>query len=373
VAFGSKKSATQTKIVDMDLAASALAKAVYDGDIVNFRLLFLPFSPIREDSSERLEDPKYAYLLPDEEMEEQREFRDLLAKVREAATWQHILAELEANRPAQLPSELVILVGDNAVYRGKYTSAAQAYELLRIRRRMQDEFFLQADEALDAGNLKRAVHGYLIATGLDYDYAAFPEPLPQVPDFQRSALMLHGVYPERPQDCLPLQEVETFSRTALSYLLLDTAAAARLESRPLKQRLAFLAELVRQRDPEWQEFVHRYREACKLMQDFEKRIERATSERGKSRASLADEIEEMLGEDPRAIPTCLLGRAIENGEWWQYLKELAYKHPAAALFVSRQVVGETEIIVPRYRDDSTVPRDLGLVTGSAPAEIAAKG
>jgi hypothetical protein len=354
----------QEKPVNEELAALALAKAVYDGDMVNFRLLFTPFSPIRVDSSERLEDEKYAYLRPDEETAGSHEFREVLNLVRGGAMWGHIQRELSANRPARLPWELVLRLGDSAVLLGKYTSASQAYELLRVRRRMQDEFFAQADKAFDEGNLKRAVRGYVIATGLDYDYAAFPEPLPLVPDFQRRALMLHGVYPERVEDCLPLQERDAFLRTALTYLLLDANAATRLESRPIERRLQFLAELVRQRDPEWREFVHRYREACGMMRDFEKRIERAKAESG-SRNSLAEQIEEALGHDPRAIPACLLGRSIENGEWWQYLKELAYRHPASILFVSRQLVGETEIIVPRYRGDSPVPRELGLIAGAS--------
>ncbi|MCC6698017.1 MAG: hypothetical protein IT365_20515 [Candidatus Hydrogenedentes bacterium] len=369
MAWGKSKSASVEKSVDMDLGAEALAKAVHDGDMVNFRLLFLPFSPLRKDSSERLEDEKYAYLRPDSETQSRPEFREALAVVRERTVWQHIESELAANRPAQLPWELVLLLGDNAVRLGKYTNAAQAYEVLRIRRKMQEEFFRQADEALDAGKVKRGVRGYVAATSLEYDYAAFPEPLPKVPDFQRRALILHGVYPERVEDCLPLQELEAFLRAALTYLLLDAPAAARLESRPVAQRLAFLAELVQQRDPEWRAFVHRYREACDLMRDFDKRITRATAERGRTQASLAGEIEEVLGQDPRAIPSCLLGRTIENGEWWQYMQELAYLHPAAALFVSRQLVGDVEILVPRYRADSPVPRELGLITGPGSAEL----
>lgn len=365
MARGKRKAAGQDKVVNMELAALSLAKAIHDGDIVNLRLLFMPFSPIRSDSSERLEDDKYAYLLPDDETEASLEFREALQLVQRDSIWQHIEGELEAKRPARLPWELVLQLGDNAVTLGKYTSASQAYELLRIRRRMQDIFYAQADRAFDEGNLKRAVHGYVIATGLDYDYAAFPEPLPLVPDFQRRALMLHGVYPERPEDSAPLQEPEMFLRTALTYLLLDAGAAARLESRSREQRVAFLAELVRQRDPEWHEFVHRYREACDKMRDFEKRIERAKAESESSNSSLAEQIESILGEDPHAIPASLLGRTIEEGEWWQYLKELAFKHPASVLFLSRQLVGESEIIVPRYRADSPVPRELGLVTGTA--------
>ena len=48
-------------------------------------------------------------------------------------------------------------------------------------------------------------------------------------------------------------------------------------------------------------------------------------------------------------------------EWWQYLKDMAYAHPASALFVARQAVShDTEIIMPRYRADSQLARRLGL-------------
>ena len=359
--FGRRKTAAAPKVVDPELTARALAKAVAAGDFVNLRLLFQSFSPARVESSERFEDPKYAYLLPDAELESTPAFRDALRRVQDSATWSHIQGELDANRPAQLPAELVLLLADNAVGLGKYTIASQAYELLRIRRRMQDEFFTQAGKALDDGNVRRAVHGYLIATGLDYNYAAFPEPLPVVPDWQTRALMLHGEYPRSADDCIPLQQPEQFLRTALSYLLLEGRAAAQIESRPLPVRLSFLAELVKQRDPSWRDFVHRYREACGLMQEFEARIQHAVAERGGGRVSLAREIEEMAGEDPHKIPATLLGRTIEGGEWWQYLKELAYRHPASALFISRQIIGETEIIVPRYRGDSPVPGAVGLL------------
>lgn len=363
--FRRKKAADAPKIVDPERSANAFAKAVADGDFVNFRLLFQSFSPARASSSERFEDPKYGYLLPNGEEVSKPEFREALRLVREDATWRHIQNELDANRPAQLPAGLVMRLADNAVRLGKYSIASQAYELLRIRRRMQDEFFGQADAALDEGNVRRAVHGYLVAIGLEYNYAAFPEPLPLVPDWQTKALMLHGEYPRSPEDCISLQQPEQFLRTALNYLLLDSRAAARIEGRPIAARLSFLAELIKQRDPRWRDFVHRYRDACGQMRDFEERIQHAMSERGGGRVSLAREIEEMLGEDPHKVPATLLGRTIDGGEWWQYLKELAYTHPASALFISRQVIGETEIIVPRYRGDSPVPSAVGLLPAAA--------
>ncbi len=371
--FGKSKKTQAPKVVNPDLTAKALAKAIVDGDSVNLRLLFQPFSPAREDSPERFETDKYAYLLPDAETESSRRFAKAMTLVRHPFTWKHIEQELHANRPAQMPSELVLLLADDAVREGKFTTAAQAYEVLRIRPRMQDEFYKQADAALDAEDVDKAVDGYLIASGLEYNYAAFPEPLPTVLNFQTTALMLHGVYPEKPEDCVALQEPETFVRTALIYLLGDAKAAARLAERPLAVRLGFLERLVYCRDPRWEEFVQRYRESCVVLQDFQARIAHASPEAAGTSATIAAEIEEILGEDPRVISSTMLGRTIPDGDWWQYLKELAYENPPAILFVSRQIIGEKEIIVPRYRGDSPIPPRLGLLPAPAGQTVGASG
>jgi hypothetical protein len=353
----------------MDLAAKAYAKAVHDGDIVNLRFLFGPFSPARTTSPEQFETEKYAYLAPDEEQEGDRGFREALALVQSRDVWAHIENELTMTRPPQLPYELVLMLGDNAVRQGRFTSAAQAYEMLRIRGRMQELTLEEADRRLEQGDIKQAVRGYVVASGLEYDYAAFPEPLPRTPDYQMRALVLHGDYPERPEDCLPMQEASTFLQTALGYLLLSNDIAARLENRSVDTRAAFLKELIETRDPAWHDFVTRYQEALGLKREFAERIQRAIDARaregGRGRQSLAGEIDEALGADPRRIPAVLLGREIEQGEWWQYLKELAFLHPAGILFVSRQFIGEDEIIVPLYREESPVVTALGLVPGAA--------
>ena len=367
--FGHKRQgAPEEEHVDMELAAQAFAKAVHDGDIVNLRFLFGPFSPARSSSPEQFETEKYAYLLPEDEQAQTREFRAALDRVRSRDVWAHIENELTMTRPPQLPSELVLMLADNAVRQGKFTSAAQAYELLRIRGRMQELLLEEADACLDHGDIKRAVRGYVLASGLEYDYAAFPEPLPKTPDYQMRALVLHGDYPERPEDCLALQETSSFLQTALGYLLLSNDIAARLEDRPVEARTAFLKELVEDRDPAWRDYVHRYREALSLKREFAERIDRAVAARKEEDATtqdLAGEIDEMLGAEPGRIPAVLLGREIEDGAWWQYMKELAFLHPAGILFVSRQFIGDEEIIVPLYPDDSPVVKALGLIPGSA--------
>ena len=99
----------------------------------------------------------------------------------------------------------------------------------------------------------------------------------------------------------------------------------------------------------------------KWLQDAQQQLRDSYADFEKSVA----EIDEQMTTDPSAISALLLGRAIPGGAWWQYMKELAYEHPAAVLFVSRQAIGETEIVMPRYRADSTAVRRLGLVPEGA--------
>ncbi len=354
--------AAAPKSVDMDLVAQALAKAVCDGDIVNFQTLLAAFSPARESSTEVLESEKYAYLLPGETQRADERFRTALDAVRDAKTWAHIQGELQAKRPAQLPSGLLMMLADNAVREQKYGVAAQAYELLRIRHKMLDEFLKQADQALADGDTEKGVGGYLIAIGLSYDYAAFPEPLAAVSNYQTNALMLHGVYPARPEDCVALQEEEAHVNAALEFLLPDEEVSSRLRQYPFNVRLDFLKELVTQLDPDWEAFRTRYAEACRLTQAFGERLKLVS---GPHTETLEEEIEEQQGPDPRDIMVTLLGREIEDGQWWQFIKELAYEHPAAVLFIARQLVGDTEILMPRMLADSAVPKALGLTAESA--------
>jgi hypothetical protein len=350
----------EKKSVNPETIAKALAKAVWAGNIVNFRFLFLPFSPARADSSETFEQDRYNYLLPDDAAVREPSFQKALALVKREDVWKHIQSELEANRPAQLPSDLLLLLADNAVRAGKYTSAAQAYEQLRIRMRMQEEFLVEADRALDRNDISTAVRGYLIATGFAYDYAAFPEPLPEVGDFQVRALALHGDYPERPEDYIALQPHEQFLRSALDYLLLSAEIASRLESRPVEVKEAVFLELVKHRAPDWHEFALRYRDAFAQTVQLGTRLTSEAAETEVKQEGLAAVLAEERQHDAQKIMTVLLGREITDGEWWQYLKELAYENPPAVLFVGRQLVADREFIFPVLRRDSPLPARLGL-------------
>jgi hypothetical protein len=351
------RAAAQKPHVTDDAIAACLAKAVAEGDIVNFRYMFSANAPLRDASPELLDSEKYAYLRLDGA--EPPRYAEARALVRAPETWAQIRKQLEKKGPPQLPAKPLLELADNAVRLEKYHAAAQAYELLRVRRRMQELYFEQGDAALDAGEVERAVRAYVIATGLDYDYAAFPEPMPTAPNYQSRALMLHAVYPQRPEQAVALQPPQTHLRIALEYLLLPEAAG-RLSERPFEQGLEFLEVLVRQRDPRWDEFRARFRAACELATACADRLARDASQQ--QAASLADELADMQQEHrPAEIPAALLGREIDKGEWWQYVKELAYEHPPAVLFVSRQRISkDTEILMPRYVGGSQLVQRLGL-------------
>ena len=348
--------------VSSDTINIALAKAVADGDIVVLRQLFGPASPLREWSTENIYTGKYAYMLPAQEEETASLFCDALELVSDEHIARQAREQLAKDGPPQLHAALILALADNAVRLGKYSSAAQAYEMLRIRPRMQDEFFRLGDAALDENDVGKGAVAYVIATGLAYNYAAFPEPLPSVPDYQSRALLLHADYPTTPDSCVALQPPDTFIKTALTYLLLDAEAAARLDARPMAQRVAVAAEIVRRTDRLWDEFVERYHKACALVTEFSRRFERQANQEKEAEGALNLEIEaDQERQDPKSIPECLLGRPVLDGAWWQYLKELAYEHPAAALFVARQAVGnDVEIIMPRMREDCPLLAALGL-------------
>lgn len=357
-----KRTSDTPKTVDPAVVADALAKCIVDGDIVNFRLIFASFSPARVDSTETFSDEKYAYLLPSVEQKRQPAFTEAVALTRAPRIWEHITRELAANRPAQLPAELVLALADNAVRLGKWTAAAQAYELIRIRRRMQEEFIKQGLAFLDAGRIREAVRGVRIGAALAYDYAAFPEPLPLVPRYQSRALMLHALYPMRAEDCLALLPPEHHVQIALNYLLFDSETAGRLHAAPLDRRVDFVKELITQIDPDWPVFTRRFADACQKMLEFGERSHRIGH---KETETLADEVAEQQVDDPWEITRTLLGRDLPGAQWWQYLKELAYEHPAAVLFLSRQVIGDHEILVPRLRANAPLPAALGLANAVA--------
>lgn len=353
-------SVTKAPITD-DIITQCLAKAVADGDIVNFRFLFIAYSPLREDSTEDIHSARYAYLRPSPEEQQSPAYRTALAEVSKPHILQHVRQQLAKKGPAQLPAEPLILLADNAVRLGKYTSAAQTYELLRIRRRMQDLFLEKGIEHLEQRHFREAARGLRIAAALDYDYAAFPEALPRVPNYQRQALILHAEYPKRPEDSVALQPPDMHFNTALSYLLLHKEIAGRLTSYPLETRLELILELVKLVDPHWDAFAARYKEACALVEAWRRHL----SERNVTleEDDLDDDLRD-AGEDefdPVEIPACLLGRRLEGGEWWQYLKELAYEHPPSVLFLARQAVSkEREILVPRILSGNPLPARLGL-------------
>lgn len=350
-----------TKGVEQEIIDLALAKAIADGDIVNFRFLFLPYSPLREDSTEDIESIKYSYLLPTEEEEQSSLFKSALELVSRKDIREHIQKELHKKGPAQLPSDLLLALADNAVRHEKFTSASQAYELLRIRHRMQELYFAQGEKELTKNNICNAVRAYRIASALEYDYSAFPEPLPAVPRYHDQALILHAEYKTVWSECIGNLPPENFLKTAFNYLFLFPEHASRITNKPIEVQIPFLVELIHQIDPQWKEFIQRVNQIVPLIQDLYQEL-KARVERIADGHLWEDEWDEGLNtEKYLEISEQLLGRELNQKDWWAYLKELAYEHPPSALFVSRQMIGkEQEIILPRYNSDNPIMMQLNL-------------
>jgi len=342
------------------LLDECLAYAVAEGDIVNFRLLFMPASPFRKDSPEDASTPKYDYLFP--ETTDTPRYREALSLIQQEDISRFIREQLDRKGPPKLPWQAVLALGDNAARLGKYTAAAQAYELLRVRRRIQDIVLDKADERLNRGEIAAAVRGYTIALGLQYDYAAFPEPLPAVPDYQERAPALHSVYPASTEQTLSLQEDAVLCKAALNYLLPYAEFSGRLEQAAPETRIQFTAALIRGLDHDWAAFAEVFRKAAQLTANYQPVFDKLNAFR--------PDIIEVLAEPPldpailpelRTIPQMLSRASAANHEWWHYIKTMAYHHPGAALFVSRQRLSATEeIVVPRIRPDSALAKALEL-------------
>lgn len=355
------KTGNTAKIVEQEVIDLAMAKAIADGDIVNFHFLFLPYSPLREDSTEDIYSIKYSYLLPTDEEEQSPTFKSALDLVSREDIRQHINKQLHKKGPVQLPSELLLALADNAVRQEKFTSASQAYELLRIRRRMQELFFEQGEIELMQGDIPTAVRAYRIASSLEYDYGAFPEPLPAVPRYHEHALILHAEYKTRQNECIGNLPLEDFLKTAFHYLFLLPEHASKITNKPTEIQVKFLIELIQQIDPNWEQFVQHVQETIPLIQELYQEL-KLRMEGIASGHLREDEWDEGLDTEKfLTISELLLGRKLNNPEWWAYLKELAYEHPPSMLFIDRQLIGkEKEIIIPRYNLENPVVQQLNL-------------
>ncbi len=355
------KNTPPQKIVEQEIIDLALAKAIADGDIVNFRFLFLPYSPLREDSTEDINSIKYSYLLPDEEEEQNPAFKSALELVSRKDIREHVQKELHKKGPAQLHSDLLLSLADNAVQKGKYTSASQAYELLRIRHRMQELFFAQGEKELEKGNIPLAVRAYYIASSLEYDYSAFPEPLPAVPRYHDQALILHAEYKTQWNECIGNLPLETFLKTSFNYLFLLPEHAGKVTTKPIEVQVPFLVELIHLIDPSWEQFIQRVNQAIPLLQELYQEL-KTRIEHIAGGQLWEDEWDEGLDvEKYMELSAILLGRKLNQKDWWVYLRELSYEHPPSALFVARQMIGkEHEIIVPRYDTNNPIAQQLTL-------------
>ena len=351
----------ETVAQDYDaLLDECLAHAVAEGDIVNFRLLFMPASPFREDSPEDASTPKYDYLFRNHPMRPGTGKR--LAAVSRPEIGRFVREQLARKGPPRLPWQLLLALGDNAARLGKYTAASQAYELLRVRRRFQDLTLDKADAQLRQGNIQTAVKGYGIALGLQYDYGAFPEPLPAVPDYQERAPALHQAYPATPEQTLALQDDEVLCRAALGYLLPFKEFSGRFQQFEPETLVPFTAALIRALDEDWDAFAAAFKDAERRASAHQSLFNKLNSYTADVLEVLAEEVlEEGLLPELRAIPGLLTNAPGENREWWHYVKVMAFRHPGAPVFVARQrLSANEEIIVPRYRQDSELAKALGL-------------
>src|SRR5688572_10213290 len=97
----------EKKPVNQETIDKALAKTASEGDIVTFKQLFSPISPLRLSSPEEILSDKYKYMLPDSNQSSSKHYLDALGLAKSDRVRAHVRAQLEKQGPAQLPSELL--------------------------------------------------------------------------------------------------------------------------------------------------------------------------------------------------------------------------------------------------------------------------
>ena len=90
----------QQKTVSQSVIDVCMANVVAEGDIVNFRFLFMPASPLRPSSPEDIHSPKYGYLFPEDESAQR--YQNALRLVQRSEITRYIQKQLATDGAAAI-------------------------------------------------------------------------------------------------------------------------------------------------------------------------------------------------------------------------------------------------------------------------------
>ena len=295
-----------------DLKKSVIANAVATGNSFALRDLFSRLGETPDVSDDSAPPPELlvhlGYLLADEEAAESPEMKAAVELVERY--------EFDDAIPAAILEE----TAKRAVSLGKFAFAEDAYKLLGIKKEMVALYAQAGEQFLRGGEAKRGAMSFFVAASIDQ---------PIGPHFQRIGPRLHAKCLERPDKCVTSLPIEKLIEKGIHVLLANES---------LSERLIASAQ------PEHSQLILATLAACRDM-DLS-----ALAANLRAAASELSNIENGEPDDYAPLGPTLLGRETGSGEAWQYLRELCFEHPIAALCVCLKMVKYTPAIVPIIRD-----------------------
>jgi hypothetical protein len=254
-----------------------------------------------------------AYLMPGEEEAASDRFRAATELV-ESCRW-----EGDA-----VPATILEETAKEAIACGKFAYAEDAYRLLGIKKEMVALYAQTAEQFLRNGKPKHAAISLFVAASIDD---------PIGPHYQYLGPELHAECRTRPQQCVTALSADPLLDAAIRFLLPHEQFVDRIESliKP-EHKKQIVGALAASRDLDLPGLVSNLRAAVAELS----RVENGTP------------------DDYGSIMPALLGRAIESGEAWQYLKDFCFEHPLGALCVCIKIVRYTPVLVPVIRDGASI-------------------
>jgi hypothetical protein len=226
------------------------------------------------------------------------------------------------------PAALLEETAKEAIARGKFAYAEDAYKLLGIKKEMVALYAQTGEQFLRENKLKHAGVSFFVAASLDQ---------PIGPHFQYLGPQFHQGCWREPHKCITNLPLDALVDAGIEYLLGSQTLADRLTTAAQHdQKPHILGALAGLRDTNLK----------KLMDNF------------KATVAEFSKIENGKPDDYSPIGPLLLGRPTGAEGAWHYLKELCFEHPVAALGVCVRVVRDTLVLVPASRNGKPLLQEL---------------
>jgi hypothetical protein len=296
-----------------ELKKLVAANAVATGNSFAFHDLFSrlhEFPEIGDDSGvdHALLD-RVAHLLPRAEAAESDGFRAALK-----------LVEKHQLKNDSVPAALLEQTAKEALERGKFAYAEDAYKLLGIKKEMVALYAQTGEQLLRDNKPAQAAIAFFVAASIEQ---------PIGPHFQYLGPELHSGCMAEPQRCVTRLSVQELVDVGIDFLLANETLAQKITTQAIpEQKRHVLASLAVCRDMNLAECVSNLRAAVAALPE---------TDSGKA------DVYSSVG------PT-LLGRTTGTGEAWQYFREFCFEHPMGSLCVCLKMVRNARVLVPAVRD-----------------------